>query len=302
MMISGRVWLMSVVVSLIALAACNATPDSKALLEAKPEAFPSRLSPIAAKRLSAKVPRSVVLKSLLANIETKALIAEQASRHGVSESQLGTLATKPLPSSASREVGAIATALAGDEKAYRGIDWTTGVSVRPSGCPTYGSSRWNVGALTVRNVLHRSWQPDHLVIPTQRNESVSQAIICYLEMPAEPALYMLAVRLARSDGQSFDRWVTETDTGNRTALMAAWWDAEPRGWKPGTFVTLTALPDGQGFAGLVNVSPSGQVNVPGMGMRRTTSKLEVSLHPSVPIRTTEYLEDLVFGGIEVTRL
>lgn len=288
------------VIALTSLASvCYPAARPRAVPDRKPEGAISETSPAVVRKVLARVSRQDVVRALLADAQTRSLVVEEG---GIGESQLDSLATKPLPAGASKEAASVSAAIAADEADYRRIDWTAGVDLTPSSIPTYGSGKWSVGALAVKYAEFKSWQPDSLVIPTARDQSLGNAVVCHLELPLGPGLYAVCFRLVRQDGMTFTSWTDWKNSANMTALMAAWWDANRSAWGGGTFIGMTLMPGGQGFVGLISAKPSGYVDIKGNGMRRVTSRIELDIYPSVPIRTTEYLENLVFGGITVVRL
>ena len=170
----------------------------------------------------------------------------------------------------------------------------------PAGIPTYGSGKWKVATLTVRNATFTTGQPDVLTISTEGEPYMSQVITCDLELPLESAMYAVTIRLVRNDGYIDSRWVTYEKSGH-TPIQAGWHDISKEQCWDGSQIELVTCPEVGGYVALVRANPVGVTHFENTGMRKVTSRFTLSFYPFAQLTTTP-LDDQVFGGITITRL
>lgn len=285
----------------IILLSCTShgAPPAKAVQDEKAEALVV-ISPAVVRSLKTSIPRKQLITALLANAKMKPVIQKEASKHGIASGHLGTLATKPLPRALSGETATMVAQMKADEAAFAAIDWSAGIDMTPAGIPTFGSGKWKVAALTVRNATFMTSQPDSLTISTDGTPYSSQVITCDLELPMEPGLYVVTIRLVRSDGYIDSRWVTYEKDGHKP-IQAGWHDISKQNTWSGSRVELVTIPEIKGYVALVRANPIGIVQFENTGMRKVTSRFTLSFYPFAQLTTTP-LDDQVFGGISIMRL
>ena len=143
-------------------------------------------------------------------------------------------------------------------------------------------------------------QPDVLTISTEGKPYSSQVITCDLELPLEPALYAVTIRLVRNDGYIDSRWVTYEKSGHNP-IQAGWADILKEQCWDGNRIELVTCPDVGGYVALVRANPVGVTHFENTGMRKVTSRFSLSFYPFAQLTTTP-LDDQVFGGITITRI
>ncbi len=295
---TGTIFAVSAAVISLSLASRGAAPP-KTEQSSKPEPL-AVVSPTVVRSLRVSIPRKQLVNALLANASTKAVLLEEASKHGIAEGRISTLATTPLPRALSGDAARAAAQMKADEAAYAAVDWSAGIDMTPTGIPTYGSGKWKVGTLAVKNATYATWQPDILTIPTDGDQNLSGAITCDLELPMEPGLYAVTIRLVRKDGYLDSRWVTYEKNGQKP-IQAMWHDVSDRGTWGGTMLELVTVSEIKGYVALVRANPTGSTSFENTGMRKVTSRFSLSLLPFAQL-TTSPMGDQVFGGITITRL
>lgn len=295
---AGTIFAVSVCVISMSLPLYGAVPD-KMDQDTKPEPLAAVSSAVTGS-LKTSVPRKLLINALLANAQTKLVIQEEASKRGLESARISTLATKPLPRALSGSIAQEVAQMRADDAAYARIDWSSGINMTPAGIPTYGSGKWKVATLTVRNATFTTAQPDALTISTDGEPYASQVLACDLELPLEPAMYALAIRLVRGDGYLDSRWVTYEKAGH-TPIQAWWHDISKQQCWVGSPVELVTCPEIKGYVALVRANPVGITHFENSGMRKVTSRLSLSFYPFAQLTTTP-LDDQVFGGITITRL
>ncbi len=258
------------------------------------------VSPAVIRSLKKSVTRKQLVTALLANAQAKPIIQKETSRHGLEPGRIATLATKPLPRALTGSIAQEMAQMKADELDYAKVDWSSGISMTPDKIPVYGSGKWKVAALTVRNSTFTTSQPDVLTISTQGEPYMSQVVTCDLELPLEPAMYAITIRLVRNDGYNDSRWITYEKSGH-TPIEAGWHDITKEKcwiWSP---VELMTCPEVGGYIALVRANPVGITHFENTGMRKVTSRFSLSFYPFAQMETTP-LNDQVFGGITITRL
>jgi len=295
---TGTIFAVTIVAISLSLASHGAALRMEAQGE-KAEAL-GIVSPAVIRSLKKSVPREQLVAALLADARMKPVILEEGAKRGIAAGQIGTLATKPLPRTLSGDAVTAAAQMKAEEMDYAKIDWSAGIDMTPTGIPTYGSRRWKVATLTVRNATFTTSQPDALTISTDGNSTMSQVITCDLELPLEPAMYAVTIRLVRADGYLDSRWVTYEKAGHKP-IQASWHDiSKQRTWS-GSQVELVTIPEINGYAAIIRADPVGSTQFENTGMRKVTSRFTLSFYPFAQLTTTP-LDDQVFGGISIMRL
>lgn len=295
---TGIIFAVSAAVISFSLASYGAT-SPKTEQGAKPEPL-AAVSQTVVRSLKVSIPRKQLVNALLANAKTKPVVLEEASKHGITAGRISTLATKPLPRTLTGDAVRAAAQMKADEMDYAKIDWSAGIDMTPTGIPTYGSGKWKVGTLAVNNATYQTWQPDILTIPTDGDQSLYGAITCDLELPMEPGLYAVTIRLVRKDGYLDSRWVTYEKNGQRP-IQAMWHDVSDKNTWGGTMLELLTVSEIKGYVALVHANPTGSTSFENTGMRKVTSRFSLSFLPFAQL-TTSPMEDQVFGGISIMRL
>jgi len=295
---AGIVFAVSAVVISLSLSSCGAVP-LKTDQDTKPEPL-AVVSPAVMRSLKTSFTRKQLVTALLANAQTKPVIQEEMSKRGIESGRIATLATKPLPRAMSGSIAQEVAKMKADDADYARIDWSSGINMTPAGIPTYGSGKWKVATLTVRNATFITSQPDVLTISTEGEPYMSQVITCDLELPLESAMYAVTIRLVRNDGYIDSRWVTYEKSGHKP-IQASWHDISDRQCWVGSQIELVTCSEVGGYVGLIRANPVGITHFENTGMRKVTSRFTLSFYPFAQLTTTP-LDDQVFGGITITRL
>ncbi len=289
---------LSGIMLLLSLSAFGAVPPK---MEENTKAEPlSAVAPAVIRSLKTSVTRKQVVTALLANAQTKPVIQEEMSKRGFGSRRITTLATKPLPRSLSGGIAHEVAQMRADDADYSKIDWSSGINMTPAGIPTYGSGKWKIATLTVKNATFTTSQPNVMTTSTQEEPYGFQFVTCDLELPLEPAMYAVTVRLVRSDGRLDSRWVTHEKSGHRP-IEASWHDISDKQCWVGSQIELVTCPEIKGYVGLISANPVGTAHFENTGMRKVTSRFTLSFYPYAQLTTTP-LNDQVFGGITITRL
>lgn len=255
-------------------------------------------APLAAK-LSAASSRDVMMRSLLGNPETKASLEAK----GLTTDQLLS-GTKALPKTASQpsiaqrlqrvvskasETGRLPDA---NQEAFDQVKWDEGVTFIPLSIPTYGAPSYKLGAYYIRYAQMQSWQPDVLcLMPPYVASTWSGTVFLYLELPVDPAMYMIAVKLTIANGTCPASFVLPQ--GSKPAAIYITVDGASQ--QP----QFTPLLDGTGYVGLFGIDQP--IVNPGSayGMRQRTATVMISVSLAEAPDFTGYL---IFGGITITRV
>lgn len=251
-----------------------------------------RVSVDLAKRLSLPVSRVTLVKSLLANAQTRALVAKEAAKAGVGAGSLSSLGDKALPWN-----GAKLSDVAAAEISYSKLKWDDGITFDPFAPPTFYSGKYRVGTYRFDYADITFGSPGSIELhPPFFNGATSDTSFIaalFLDLPAGKATYMVALKLTDQNGNCPQEWLN-TEKPNLT-LMG---DIDQSGQYRN--VTLTPIVGEPGYAGLIFADPHASANWEGSGMRGTNSHLRIDL-----IRYPERPHEpygVVFGSITITRL
>jgi len=257
-----------------------------------------KIPPGLLQKLQSRLSRQTLVGALLANPTTRSAVEDGIAQSGGSKTQMSTLANTPLVQKASTVAAA---ALPGDVQ-FSKLDWTAGFTFTPFKVPTYGTGNWRLGVVWVDNAALRTNVPDAAIIETSYGHPYLTPIRLVLELPQEPALYTVTLRLVRQDGKCFSSWVVRN--GSNTAapiyLNLLQFDDSPTYFTEEP-VPMTMLPDGTGMLGVMNAAPAYSKDGSEYGMRRFSAEIVVCLCPNA-VRPEEPLGNLLFSSITITRL
>ena len=277
----------SVVASVVVLFWCASLCLGVEMVRAKSSAG-------ALQKLRAPVSREAVVSALLANPQTKAYLTEAASKRGISADRIGTLAVTALP------LGTAFVPRQTADQQLRDLNWAGGFTFTPFSSPTYGTSNWRLGVLDVKNVRLRTWAPNLVGVEPHTTNEVSEIITLTVELPMEPALYAITIKLVnQQSGKCDPTWVL------RGGAPRAGLEAKLQTVASGSFryanpalIPLTTLPDLTGFVGLVSLSPTESKSGGQYGMRNMTCLV----HLDIESQGHYGLGYLFLGGITVMRM
>jgi hypothetical protein len=249
-------------------------------------------------KLQSRLSRQTLVGALLANPTTRSAVEDGIAQSGGSKTQMSTLANTPLVQKASTVAAA---ALPGDVQ-FSKLDWTAGFTFTPFKVPTYGTGNWRLGVVWVDNAALRTNVPDAAIINTYTQYNYLTPIRLLMELPQEPALYTVTLRLVRQDGKCFSSWVVRNGSNTVAPIRATLlqFDDSPLYWTEEP-IPMTMLPDGTGMLGVMNAAPAYSRDGSEYGMRRYTALIEVTLFPNA-VRSGEGFGNLLFSGITITRL
>jgi hypothetical protein len=248
------------------------------------------LSQARVQQLRTSIPRATLVNALLASPATKAPLTDVASKAGIPEANVSSLAAKPIKMNVSRSLIA-----SGAEAAeYAKFDWSAGIFFNPLFPPKYANDKYNLGEYYIsysdietaeEGIVHF-----HFIPGSATMNSEYSIIGLWMELPPGAASYAIALNLTDSQGNS----------------PAAWISGEPRlkvtVWSGGKEypVAMTTLAGQPGFVGIVSANIVDGHPSMGSKMRATSA----SIHIRFTMLAGKPLDpnSLDFGGITVTRL
>lgn len=259
-------------------------------------------------KLSTPVSREAAFNALMANRKTKSALVNAAGKLGIREADIQKSLSAPLQVQFPRPtVGTMTPANTGtqtpidpNEQAYRELNWHNGFDFTMQNVPTYGPRQYRLGYLVASPCSVWSPPPSFAFISLDTTKHYPQAAMLNVELPMEPALYMITIRLVRNDGKCFQGWLTPRS--GRTVPPLACHFLEYRDPPVGvTQIALTTLPDQKGYVGFISANPNRPILVGTHGMRKTTGNIRIALSPG-ETKPGEEMHQLVFYGFSITRL
>ncbi|MGC8863925.1 MAG: hypothetical protein ACP5R5_14300, partial [Armatimonadota bacterium] len=173
-------------------------------------------------KLNAVVSRETVVNALLRDPGAKAALVQEALKLGHTEEEVNLAAGTPL-----RVKGDLTRVPVTDpnESAYAAVNWHAGLTFTPNNLPVYGPANYRLGHLIAYpcECSTLAGNPDYLKLrfPQQTDQAIDYGytIRLYLELPAEPAVYVLALRVVRPDGKCRPGWLARKDNWSRAAMQ-----------------------------------------------------------------------------------
>ncbi len=191
------------------------------------------------------------------------------------------------------------------------LDWKSGIQLRFWKEP---SSYWMGGkSYYVGNMYSSYVFIDQIDFANQQAKGVAQLSINHspedcldllyalIELPPEPATYVVRFRLLDSKGTISPSWITGEKPAISLIALELWGDLDDY------YVPLTVSTTPPGFVGVINVSPQAlPTQAPGQvtpGMRAESIMLVLRRNPSVWGYFSPWPESpIVFGGLDIMRL
>jgi len=259
------------------------------------------LAPDVFRKMTTASPREVVLQSIKGLPQAPAPAAQPSGPAPVLKRML-------MPGGPGKPKTSTSAAAAGVARnpamstGYDKIDWKAGVFISPFSIPKYGTGNWPVASVSVHyvetvdtkypGVLFLGW-------PAQQGTGYYMGyntIDIAIEMPENPALYTLALKVARPDGTCSESWVQNRPGGGPPPLYVWFGNGFP--------IPMAKLIDNSGFVGIVNLQPGPLYDGSGYGMRVYNVSVQIQAHPwsAKPEEGDARLDPLVFGGIVITLL
>lgn len=250
----------------------------------------STITPSVLQKLREPVPRQTIVRALLANPATKSALVKEASKFGVSATRVSDMMKIPLA-----RASAATVAQRGDSE-LRNLDWAGGFTFTPFASPTYGIGNWKLGAMEISHARLKAWLPQAYIEPPSSEDAANGIITLTLELPREPGLYAITLKLiSSSSGKCFSGWISG---GNSTAIKVRILDYSNGQYPDRSPIALTVLPDSNGYVGLASVNPLEAASGTEYGMRRQTSRILVDINKTMQLE----MNRLIFGGISIMRL
>jgi len=259
------------------------------------------LAPDISRKLTTASSREVVLQSIKGLPQAPAPVAQKSGPAPVLKRMIMPGGPgKPKTSASATAAGAPRGPAM--STGYDKIDWKAGVFISPFSIPRYGTGNWPVATVGVHYIENMdSRYPGVLFLgwPAQQGTGYYMGyytIDITLEMPETPALYTLALKVARPDGTCSESWVQNRPGGGPPPLYVWFGNGFP--------IPMTKLIDDSGFIGIVNLQPGPLYDGTGYGMRAYNTTVQVLAHPwsAKPEEGDARLNPLVFGGIVITLL
>ncbi len=262
-----------------------------------PEA--GELTPLPAdllRKLNRAVARQAAISALMANPKSRAALVQEARKLGYGDAEVLRAAETPL-----RVRANVARASNPDEDAFRALDWHSGVTFKSTSIPTYGPHNYRLGVLTLYPCMVTSPAPTYDTLWVAGLNSYTSAASLYVELPAEPALYTLTLKMARSGAPCCPGWLTPKPGTSHAPVEVYLVEHRGQGGPTETKLILSPHPDGIGYVGLVNASPVNSLFSSMYGMRRATARIRLELHPG-SATTGEPMNWLIFHSYTLTRI
>lgn len=268
--------------------------DAK-IAPAKPE--PPVVTQVMQKKLAAPVTRAAMVNTLLSNPETRTIIKKEAEKAGVGESQFSGIAYKAVFKDKS------VVGKAADQLSYALLDWDKGLTFTLTKVPTFASGKYHAGDLVVKYAQFSSESDVASYLFSPYDHNVYRFCTLYLDLPLQPATYMVTVRLMDKNGQSPKEWVrVENDDAYlkclcyRTAAMSS-----GDMWVYDQHMQLIPMKDCAGYAGIFSISPLGHTVYISPTMRNQNYQINLDLsylNGAIP----KELTTMVLKDVTVTRL
>jgi len=274
----------SVIVSLCYASMCLVADVSQVA------ATQSTISPSMLQKLREPVPRQTIVRALLANPATKSALVKEASKFGVSATRVSDMMKTPLA-----RASAATVAQRGDSE-LRNLNWADGFTFTPFASPTYGTGNWKLGAMEISHARLKAWLPQAFIEPPSSEDGVNGIITLTLELPREPGLYAVTLKLvSSSSGKCFSGWISGASNAAIKVRVLDYSNGQYPNRSP---IALTVLPDSNGYVGLASVNPLEAASGTEYGMRRQTSRILVDINKTMQLE----MNRLIFGGISIMRL
>ncbi len=265
----------------------------------------ARIPAAFAARMRAPSSRDVMVRSLLGDPGTRSAVSAAAAARGVTPEAL--LAGAPgQPPTALKSTYAGGTTLrkviarlpqaaarpkTADDEAYDRIDWKSGVTFAPDSMPRYGPAGYALGALEAHYAAVASWEPQVMFLePPYTENSWYGTVNLYMELPMEPAMYLIAVKVTARDGSCPASWVQPDGFGYSPLNISVTGASEP--------TKFTPLLDGSGYVGVCSLDRQYAYPAEYRGMRQTTASISIM----VSRWKMETAGSLIFGGVTITKI
>lgn len=239
--------------------------------------------------LRAPISRQSVMSALMADPRTKEVLIREGKTMGLNEKQLQTITATPVPPP---------TVVESNQNV---IDWHKGVSFRMDQIPK-GPNNTPLGLMWMGPCKIYA---DHLempILPTSARLGMYLAVL-NVELPLEPGLYMLTIKIAATNGNCNPGWLVPKPNYTSAALRCSHYEKRTSGGNPTSVpVVLTTLPDRTGYAGVISANPAGDFTIyPMTGPVKCTAQINLMINPALASQD-QPMGDLIFGGFTITRV
>jgi hypothetical protein len=129
----------------------------------------------------------------------------------------------------------------------------------------------------------------------------ASAAVLNVELPTEPALYTLTLKLTRSNGQCYPGWLTPKPGTTKAPVTVYFMEKRGQGSPTETKLTLTALPNGLGYVSIISASPNQSIPSSIYLMRKATARIRLELNPG-SAASNEPMTHLIFHSYTLTRI
>lgn len=247
------------------------------------------------RQLNAPLSRQATINALLADTKTKSEVLQAAGKLGITESQLRSAPLRPLPFK--MEAKPLSDP---DEEAFKALNWNNGFWFRPNTIPTYGPKKYKLGALELFPCKINSSYMNYYYLQLQGASSWPYAAVLHLELPSTPALYVVSIRISRTNGPAYPGWINKKPGATVAPAMCYFMNYYPSGmlYVP---VSLTPIPGGSGYVGIISSNPTGESIANIMGMRKLNARIRLALYPSATV-PSEPMSNLIFHSFHISRL
>lgn len=253
-------------------------------------------SPDVLRKLNRAVTRQSAISALMANPKSRALVLQEARKLGYGDADVLRIAETPL-----RVRANAARASNPDEDAFRALDWHSGITFKSTSIPTYGPHNYRLGFLTLYPCMVTSPAPTYDTLWVAGLDSWTSTASLYVELPTEPALYTLTLKIAKSGAPCYPGWLTPKPGTSRAPVEVYVVEHRGQGGPTETKLILSPHPDGIGYVSLINASPVNSLFHSTYGMRRATARIRLELHPG-SAATGEPMNWLIFHSYTLTRI
>lgn len=245
-------------------------------------------------KLRAPMSKQALVNTLMSDPKTKSALTREGGKLGFNAAQIQNAASVRLPA-----LGNFETPVDQVEVAYRALDWHSGFNFTIDNIPTYGPTNRKLATLALQPCKLYSTSTVYTCMNPQ-NTTQPYAGILNVELPTEPAIYALTVKISRWYAPCYPNWLNPKPGTSIAPIVVRFKEARAGSSAITVPVTLTPLPDGYGYVGIISANPSSTLSVP-YSMRKATAQIVLSLYPS-GTRPGEEMGDLMFRGFTITRL
>lgn len=269
------------------------------LTVSEPLAATDLVSPQTIRMLDAPMSRQEAIKIVKSDGKLRASVEEGLRRIGRSDVDLDKLAVTPV-----RPDRKMTRVTDPNEEAYQALNWHEGFTFTPNSVPTFGPRKHQLGLFSCYPaVAWSSTNVQYVQLWTRETDTVwDKAVQLFVELPAEPALYLVTIKIAPLSGSLHPTWLTKA-AGAPAPAISCYYKEQRRGSTQPTEtpVSLTMLPNAYGVIGVISANPYETVTPKLASVRRVTGIIRLQIAPAYAPKG-EGFNYMVFRSVNITRI